>query len=67
MNTGPTDILQLAALHAIASRVFTFGRIFDAAKARDPGLDLHAAPSAPLDDPATIRREMREGEGERDD
>jgi YVTN family beta-propeller protein len=35
-------------------------RIFDPVKVREPGLDLHAAPSAPLDDPATIRREMRE-------
>jgi len=37
-------------------------RIFDPAKVREPGLDLQAAPgkrSAPLDDPATIRREHR--------
>jgi DNA-binding beta-propeller fold protein YncE len=37
-------------------------RIFDPAKVREPGLDLHAEPgrrSAPLDDPATIRREHR--------
>jgi DNA-binding beta-propeller fold protein YncE len=35
-------------------------RIFDPAKVREPGLDLNAKPSAPLDDPATIRRDMRE-------
>jgi len=35
-------------------------RIFDPAKVREPGLELRARPSAPLDDPATIRREMRE-------
>ena len=37
-------------------------RIFDPAKVREPGLELHAEPgkrSAPLDDPATIRREHR--------
>jgi DNA-binding beta-propeller fold protein YncE len=37
-------------------------RIFDPAKIREPGLDLQAEPgkrSAPLDDPATIRREHR--------
>ena len=34
-------------------------RIFDPAKVREPGLDLNARPGAPLDDPATIRREMR--------
>jgi hypothetical protein len=34
-------------------------RIFDPAKVHEPGLELHARPSAPLDDPATIRREMR--------
>jgi YVTN family beta-propeller protein len=35
-------------------------RIFDPVKVREPGLELHAHPSAPLDDPATIRREMQE-------
>jgi DNA-binding beta-propeller fold protein YncE len=35
-------------------------RIFDPAKVREPGLDLKAHPGTPLDDPATIRREMRE-------
>ncbi len=37
-------------------------RIFDPAKVREPGLEPDAAPgkrSAPLDDPATIRREHR--------
>jgi YVTN family beta-propeller protein len=38
-------------------------RIFDPAKVREPGLEMHAGPrrrSEPLDDPATIRRRMRE-------
>ncbi len=35
-------------------------RIFDPAKVREPGLELNARPGAPLDDPATIRREMRD-------
>lgn len=35
-------------------------RIFDPAKVREPGLDLKARPGTPFDDPATIRREMRE-------
>jgi DNA-binding beta-propeller fold protein YncE len=35
-------------------------RIFDPAKVREPGLDLKAHHGAPLDDPDTIRREMRE-------
>ena len=35
-------------------------QIFDPAKVHEPGLELHARPGAPLDDPATIRREMRE-------
>lgn len=34
-------------------------RIFDPAKVREPGLELNARPGVPLDDPATIRREMR--------
>ena len=42
-------------------------RIFDPSKVREPGLQLHARPGAPLDDPATIRREMRESEGKDDD
>jgi len=38
-------------------------RIFDPEKVREPGLEMHAhpgRPSEPLDDPATIRRRMRE-------
>ncbi len=46
-------------------------RIFDPAKVREPGLELQAEPgrrSAPLDDPATIRREHRRRlKQERDD
>jgi DNA-binding beta-propeller fold protein YncE len=37
-------------------------RIFDPAKVREPGLDLKAHPGTPLDDPATIRRDLREHE-----
>jgi hypothetical protein len=37
-------------------------RIFDPAKVREPGLDLKAQPGTPLDDPATIRRDLREHE-----
>jgi len=38
-------------------------RVFDPAKVVEPGLEMHARPalpSEPLDDPATIRRRMRE-------
>jgi hypothetical protein len=45
-------------------------RIFDPAKVREPGLDMHAGPrrpSEPLDDPATIRRRMRDDLGGDDD
>jgi DNA-binding beta-propeller fold protein YncE len=35
-------------------------RIFDPKKVREPGLEMQARPSEPLDDPDTIRREMRE-------
>jgi len=42
-------------------------RIFDPAKVREPGLELRAHPSAPLDDPAAIRREMRENAKEADE
>ncbi len=35
-------------------------RIFDPDKVREPGLQILARPGAPLDDPETIRREMRE-------
>jgi DNA-binding beta-propeller fold protein YncE len=39
-------------------------RIFDPAKVREPGLDLNARPGAPLDDPDTIRRDMRKRNNE---
>ncbi|MBZ5565139.1 MAG: hypothetical protein LAP13_22290, partial [Acidobacteriia bacterium] len=41
-------------------------RIFDPAKVREVGLDFRVAPSAPLDDPATIRRELRKGAHDED-
>jgi hypothetical protein len=44
-------------------------RVFDPAKVHEPGLDLRARPrrpSEPLDDPATIRRRMREWEDSKD-
>jgi DNA-binding beta-propeller fold protein YncE len=46
---------DFAPYDALASDV----RIFDPAKVREPGLDLQSRPGAPLDDPATIRRELR--------
>ena len=45
-------------------------RIFDPAKVVEPGLEMRARPappSEPLDDPATIRRRMRERLAEQDD
>ena len=39
-------------------------RIFDPAKIHEPGLQMQARPGAPLDDPATIRREMRDRDDE---
>jgi DNA-binding beta-propeller fold protein YncE len=45
-------------------------RIFDPAQVVEPGLELRARPappSEPLDDPATIRRRMRERLAEQDD
>jgi hypothetical protein len=45
-------------------------RIFDPAKVHEPGLELKAEPgkrSAPLDDPATIRREHRRRLQQEDD
>jgi len=45
-------------------------RIFDPAKVVEPGLEMRARPappSEPLDDPATIRRRMRERLTEQDD
>jgi DNA-binding beta-propeller fold protein YncE len=39
-------------------------RIFDPANIHEPGLDMQAHPGAPLDDPGTIRREMRDRDDE---
>lgn len=39
-------------------------RIFDPAKVREPGIEMQARPGAPLDDPETIRREMRDRDEE---
>ena len=39
-------------------------RIFDPAKIHEPGLEMQARPGAPLDDPETIRREMRDWDEE---
>jgi len=44
-------------------------RVFDPAKVRESGLEMHAGPpheAEPLDDPATIRRRMREREKDDD-
>jgi hypothetical protein len=41
-------------------------RVFDPAKIHEPGLELQARPGAPLDDPETIRREMRDRDKERE-
>jgi DNA-binding beta-propeller fold protein YncE len=41
-------------------------RIFDPAKIQEPGLEMQARPGAPLDDPETIRREMRDRDDEHD-
>ncbi len=41
-------------------------RIFDPAKVREPGLEMQARPGEPLDDPETIRREMRDRDEEHD-
>jgi hypothetical protein len=40
-------------------------RIFDPAKVKEPGLEMQARPRAPLDDPETIRREMRDRDDEK--
>jgi YVTN family beta-propeller protein len=59
-----TDQPDLTPYEALPSDL----RVFDPAKVREAGLELHARPSAPLDDPATIRREMREqGRGKDED
>jgi len=39
-------------------------RIFDPGKVHEPGLEMQARPGAPLDDPDTIRREMRDRDDE---
>jgi YVTN family beta-propeller protein len=39
-------------------------RIFDPAKVHEPGLEMQARPGAPLDDPDTIRRDMRDRDEE---
>jgi hypothetical protein len=39
-------------------------RIFDPAKIHETGLEMQARPGAPLDDPETIRREMRDRDDE---
>ena len=39
-------------------------RIFDPAKVHEPGLEMQARPGAPLDDPETIRRDMRDRDEE---
>jgi YVTN family beta-propeller protein len=39
-------------------------RIFDPAKVKEPGLEMQARPGEPLDDPETIRREMRDRQDE---
>jgi hypothetical protein len=39
-------------------------QIFDPAKVKEPGLQMQARPGEPLDDPETIRREMRDRDGE---
>ena len=40
------------------------GAFFDPAKIHEPGLDMQAHPGAPLDDPGTIRKEMRDRDDE---
>jgi hypothetical protein len=42
-------------------------RIFDPAKVHEPGLEMQSRPGAPLDDPDTIRREMRGHQAKDDD
>ena len=39
-------------------------QIFDPSKIKEPGLEMQARPSEPLDDPDTIRREMRDRDAE---
>jgi DNA-binding beta-propeller fold protein YncE len=51
-----TDTPDFSPFEAVPSDT----RIFDPAKIHEPGLEMQARPGAPLDDPDTIRREMRE-------
>ena len=60
MFTGRLDLTPYKALPSDT-------RIFDPAKVREPGLEMQARPGAPLDDPETIRREMRDQDKERQD
>jgi YVTN family beta-propeller protein len=53
-----TDQPDFTSYDALPSDV----RIFDPAKVREPGLDLKAHHGTPLDDPATIRRDLREND-----
>jgi len=55
-----TDTPDLTPFKALPSDT----RIFDPAKVQEPGLELQARPGAPLDDPETIRREMRDRDEE---
>jgi hypothetical protein len=59
MFTGTPDFTPFEALPSDT-------RIFDPAKVHEPGLEMQARPGAPLDDPETIRREMRDRDGEHD-
>jgi DNA-binding beta-propeller fold protein YncE len=60
MFTGTPDFTPFEALPSDT-------RIFDPAKIHEPGLEMQARPGAPLDDPDTIRREMRDRDEERED
>jgi DNA-binding beta-propeller fold protein YncE len=55
-----TDTPDLTPFEALPSDT----RIFDPAKVQEPGLEMQARPGAPLDDPETIRREMRDRDEE---
>jgi len=55
-----TDTPDFAPFEALPSDT----RIFDPANVHEPGLEMQARPGAPLDDPETIRREMRDRDEE---
>jgi YVTN family beta-propeller protein len=57
-----TDTPDFTPFEALPSDM----RIFDPAKVHEPGVEMQARPSAPLDDPETIRREMRDRDEERE-